>query len=161
MPAKDFSDVMDAKSYPIFTTTAGDERNSQSWVNHKDLLESHNRNRLLMWRKYMRWLQSVFCIVMKTILWHNCIQMKSIVHIRIEHHCLVRFRVERWGLLLTCWNSDTPIITIIEMQIGGWERAFVARHVLQIYFGRKGREGERQKMRRFSSEFLLCVREHA
>ena len=31
------------------------------------------------------------------------------------------------------------------MQIGGWERAFVARHVLQIYFGRKGREGRETK----------------
>ena len=47
-------EVEEAKSYPIFTTTAGDERKSQSWVNHKGLLESHNLNRLLMWRKYMR-----------------------------------------------------------------------------------------------------------
>ena len=70
-----------------------------------------------------------------------------------------------WWILFTCYNSDTPIniiIIIIEMQIGGWERAFVARHVLQIYFwGRERGEGERQKMRRFSSEFLLCVREPA
>ena len=56
--------------------------------------------------------------------------------------------VEWWWILFTCYNSDTPIniiIIIIEMQIGGWERAFVARHVLQIYFWEGREERERDK----------------